>query len=398
MSQTSISRAPRSSCGWEIAGLLCLVSACVFGADSPAPPTDTNKFYAAPLLWKAKIPNGTRSSPAVGHDGAVYLGTQEGKLIALNPDGGLRWTYRTGSEIVASPAIGTDNTIYFGCRDRYCYALADSGRLKWRFATRGWVDASPAIGADESVFFGSWDGTFYALDHQGRPRWQFGSGGPIVSSAAIDASGTVYFGSHDQKFYALNPDGSKRWEYATRGAITSSPALGAEGELYFTSVDGHFYSLAADGTLRWKLHTGGITSSSPVIGPDGTIYVSVNQTHCAILPGGAFRWKRNFWHPEPQRFGESAAAVLANNLVVFCGGDGFVMTVPGDNGTMDWIWNYYLLGPSYSSVGVAADGTVYATGGSIELYALKNPIPLASSAWPMFRGDPQHTGRGPAAK
>ena len=127
--------------------------------------------------------------------------------------------------------------------------------------------------------------------------------------------------------------------------------------------------------------------------PDGTIYVSVNQTHCAVSRAGQFKWLRPFWHPQTNYFGETAAAVLANETVVFTGGDGFVMTVPGDNGDKEWFWNYWLDGPSYSSPLVSPDGTVYVMGISRQLRALQRDIPLAKTPWPIFRANPQRTGR-----
>jgi outer membrane protein assembly factor BamB len=349
-------------------------------------------YYAATNLWKAHIGWGSQSSPALGSNGDIYVGTWNGDLIAFKPDGAECWRFKTGFEIASSPAVGTDGTVYVGCRDRRLYAVDQHGRKRWTFKTGGWVDASAAIGADGTIYFGSWDKQFYALNPDGSKKWKFATGGPIVSSAAIDASGVVYFGSHDRKFYALNPDGTKRWEFATRGAITSSPAVGRDGEIYFTSVDGKFHALHPNGTPRWNLQTGGITRSSPVLAADGTIYVSVNQTHCAISPEGKLKWQRGFWHPQPGSFGESAAAVLGNGSVVFTGGDGYVMTVPSDDGAREWIWNFWLFS-TYSSVVVGRAGDIYAMGLGRELYALRNSVPLAESPWPMFRADPQHTGR-----
>lgn len=356
------------------------------------------QHYAATNLWKAPIGSGSQSSPALGQDGTIYVGTWEGYLIAFTPNGAERWRFKTGFEIASSPAVGADNTVYVGCRDRKLYAVDRLGHKRWAWKTGGWVDASAALGADGTVYFGSWDRTFYALNPDGSKKWAFATGGPIVSSAAIDAGGTIYFGSHDRKFYALNPDGTKRWEFATRGAITSSPAIGRGGEIFFASVDGKFHALNPDGTQRWELQTGGITRSSPVLGADGTIYVSVNASHCAVSAAGDFKWQRAFWHPSPGCFGESAAAVLANGLVVFTGGDGFVMTVPGDDGSEEWMWNFWLNGPSYSSVVVGRDGAIYALGLSVEFHALRNSVPLAESPWPMFRADPQHTGRARAVR
>jgi outer membrane protein assembly factor BamB len=351
------------------------------------------RYYAATNFWKAWIGPGTRSSPALGRDGAIYIGTWRGHLLALNPDGSRRWAFKTDFEMASSPAVGEDETVYIGCRDRRLYAVDRRGRRKWFFQTRGWVDASPALGSDGTIYFGSWDKRFYALNPDGSKRWEFATGGPVVSSAAIGAEGGIYFGSHDRQFYALNPDGSVRWRVATGGAILSSPAIGADGAVYFSSVDGRLYAVNPDGSVRWQLHTGGVTGSSPVLGADGTIFITVNTNHCAVNPDGTFKWVRRFWHPPPGGYGDTAAAVLANGLVIFTGGDGYVMTVPQDSGEREWIWNFWLYAPGHSSVVVAPEGTVYAACLGVYLYALQNDAPLAKTPWPMFRADPQHTGR-----
>ncbi|MCX8092395.1 MAG: PQQ-binding-like beta-propeller repeat protein [Verrucomicrobiae bacterium] len=349
--------------------------------------------YSATNLWKAPGMWGTRSSPALGTDGTIYIGTWSGRLLALNPDGSKRWAFRTGLEMASSPAVGTDETVYIGCRDRRFYAVDRRGKLKWFFPTGGWVDASAALATDGTIYFGSWDKQFYALNPDGSKRWVFSTGGPIVSSAAIGADGTIYFGSHDRNFYALNPDGSLRWRFATGGAILSSPAIGADGAIYFSSVDGKLHALNPDGSARWHLHTGGVTGSSPVLGADGTIFISVNTNHCAVNADGTFKWVRRFWHPGPGAYGDTAAAVLANGHVIFTGGDGYVMTVLHGTGDRDWVWNFWLYAPSHSSVVVSPEGTVYAACTGAYLYALQNNVPLANTPWPMFRADPQHTGR-----
>jgi hypothetical protein len=54
------------------------------------------------------------AGPVIAPDGSVYLGTQEGKLIALHADGKLFWSREVdqGESIVASPAIGADGSVY----------------------------------------------------------------------------------------------------------------------------------------------------------------------------------------------------------------------------------------------------------------------------------------------
>ncbi len=54
------------------------------------------------------------AGPVVAPDGTVYVGTAQGKLIALRPDGGRLWSrdISRGEAIVASPAISSDGSIY----------------------------------------------------------------------------------------------------------------------------------------------------------------------------------------------------------------------------------------------------------------------------------------------
>ncbi|MDH4252248.1 MAG: hypothetical protein OEV27_13790 [Nitrospira sp.] len=54
------------------------------------------------------------AGPVIAPDGSVYLGTQEGKLIALHADGKPFWSRDINKDesIVASPAVGADGSVY----------------------------------------------------------------------------------------------------------------------------------------------------------------------------------------------------------------------------------------------------------------------------------------------
>ncbi|MEM2175649.1 MAG: PQQ-binding-like beta-propeller repeat protein, partial [Candidatus Micrarchaeia archaeon] len=104
-----------------------------------------------------------RSSPAIGKDGTIYVGSWDNYLYAINPDGSLKWKFKTGDNVRSSPAIGKDGTIYVGSYDNYLYAINPDGSLKWKFKTGSSVYSSPAIGKDGTIYVGSWDTYLYAI-------------------------------------------------------------------------------------------------------------------------------------------------------------------------------------------------------------------------------------------
>jgi sugar lactone lactonase YvrE len=70
------------------------------------------------------------SSPALGADGTIYVGSGVWKLSALKPDGTQKWVFPTGGLVFSSPAIGADGTIYVGSADGNLYAIyGNSGGL-----------------------------------------------------------------------------------------------------------------------------------------------------------------------------------------------------------------------------------------------------------------------------
>jgi outer membrane protein assembly factor BamB len=374
-------------CWWQIIFVL-LWTPLVCSAQSPT------------SLWAVRLADFIcTSSPAVATNGTIYVGSFDGNLFAVSPDGKVEWKFKTPMEIKSSPAVGADGTIYFGSRDRKLYALTPVGDLKWTFATGAWVDSSPAIAADGTVYFGSWDTNFYALNPDGSLKWTFPSGGIIDSSPAIGADGAIYFGSHDRYLYAVSSDGKLRWKFLTQGPITSSPAIGADGAIYFSSTDGNFYALNPDGMERWRLHTRGCSASSPVLGKNGDIYLIIYNALDAlgkppedgrldsISPGGKVNWEwtlADVWN-------DTTAVALANGNVYFSWP---WSQLAGALPTQPRIEDIQLGGNISSSPVVTGKGIFYFTCGTDLLaVAPANSAPLAKSSWPMFRANPQHTGR-----
>jgi outer membrane protein assembly factor BamB len=80
----------------------------------------------------------------------------------------LKWSFTTGSSVFSSPAIGADGTVYVGSYGGKLYAISPpangtTGVLKWSFTAGNDVSSSPAIGADGTVYVASYDGRLYAI-------------------------------------------------------------------------------------------------------------------------------------------------------------------------------------------------------------------------------------------
>jgi len=229
--------------------------------------------------WRYDTDDDVDGPPAIGPDGTIYVGCDDGCLYAINADGSLKWKLETGDEIATCPAVGADGTIYVCTSDfgSPLYAVNPDGSIKWESDPALLFNHSPAIAQDGTIVAASSWGQLVAFDPDGQMKWQhdFGEQAGVPSCApAIGPGGTVYVGCDDGRLCRFTPDGRQvEWQYATGGEIRSCPAVDAEGTVYVGSLDRYLYAIRADGSLKWRYETGGPVRSSPAIGADGTIHV-----------------------------------------------------------------------------------------------------------------------------
>ncbi len=331
--------------------------------------------------WEFGTAHAVRSSPAVGGDGTVYVGSHDKHVYALDPDDGSeKWRFKTGDTpdddarvpgVDSSPALGADGTVYFGSIDEHVYALdPDDGSKKWRFNAGGIVRSSPALGADGTVYVGSYDNHLYALDPEdGSEKWRFETGDDVRSSLSVGADGTVYVGSYDNHLYALDPeDGSEKWRFETGGDIFSSPAVSPGGTIYVGSNDNRVYALHADGTKKWSRVSGNARSilSSPALGADGTVYVGSRDHHVYALDptDGTERWRYETGGPI-----DASPALGADGTIYIGSYDNHVYALDPDDGSKKW--SYATDSVILSSPAVGADGTVFIGSDDYKLHAIR---------------------------
>ena len=120
----------------QILLMIAMVALVGCGKKAPVQPSATNTETTKPeptkaeataevKLWEFETGGFVPSSPAIGSDGTVYVGSYDNRLYAINGKSGVKlWEYETGGAIgESSPAIGSDGTVYVGSDDKKLYAI-----------------------------------------------------------------------------------------------------------------------------------------------------------------------------------------------------------------------------------------------------------------------------------
>lgn len=259
-------------------------------------------------VWSSRIGSGFFSSPAVGPDGKLFIGSTDSTFYCLNSDGGVEWTFTEPTDFVdTTPVIvvganDSDYALIFGSWDGFVYAVHSSGDLLWSYETLNAVVASPLV-IGQRVFVGSSDGFLYCLDiDDGGLVWDYLVDSEVQSSP-VYFGGRLFVGDRSNKVHALDPQtGAVEWvvdltqlepfeKPEQQHRIAASLAVSADGLLLVPSGDGVLYALEAEGDLAWYFDATAEIDSQPVVGPDGSIYFGCRDGYLYALDAqGFFSW------------------------------------------------------------------------------------------------------------
>lgn len=332
---------------------------------------------------------GTRGWPAtVSEGGILYVGTMDGRVVALNPDSGSRrwdWqpTAKQGGQVASFLSCGTGGSLVGGLlygapaianglvhvafHTGMVYAIdALSGTQKWDYDLRSTVSGGVAVD-NNTVFIGSSNGKLSALDAgNGSLKWEFSTENEVWAIPAV-VNGVVYFGSLDHSFYALNAaDGTKRWAFKTGGGIASTPLV-VDGVVYIGSFDNKFYAIDADtGTQKWVFEGAGNWFWSQAAYGNGTIYAGCldHKVYAMDAGNGSMVWPKPFDAGSLVR----ASPVIAGGVLVVASEEGHIYGL--DLKTGEKTWEFDGVTTKVLSPLCAAGGTVYINSQDNKLYAL----------------------------
>lgn len=290
----------------------------------------------------------------------IYLGSREGRLVAVNlADQSRQWseqvkmttqtgylscggcgTTTTGVPVYGTPLV-SGGLVYFAGYNGKIYAFNSSniGQARWVYPRDGFL--KPFVGGlvtdEKKLFIGCADGKVYALDAAtGDKLWEHATGDKIWATPAFLKS-TVYngstgqtinqdklfIGSYDKKFYALNPaDGSKIWEFPAKGVFVNTPLL-FDSNIYVGSLDRNLYALKDnDGSLIWKFMAKKGFWAKPAVW-NGNIYAGSLDGFVYVLKADTGEQVAALNLKDPI----AADPVVVNNSVIFATRKGVVYSV-----------------------------------------------------------------------
>lgn len=342
------------------------------------------------ILWKTDELGWVDGAPAIGPDGTLYaVSNDEGEIFALDSKTGKKkWTtdvtkhpikyeimqHIPGQEdtnaFSSSPVIGPNGKVYVGSLDKRVYALdSKTGVIKWTFMTGDTIQSSPVIGPGDMVIIGSGDGTYFALNGRtGAKMWAFNANMEgALPTPNVGSNGLIYlygYSGGSAKLYALDSSGKITWERKLKDGFSMETAVGFDGTVY-ACIGTRIYALdGTTGTVKWKFDAGS-ELELPTDGLNNMLYVTSHdwKLYAIDCKTGVKKWTIN------NIDSVFPCLVIGSDGTVYvgCTNPPGLEALNGKTGKRKWV--VQMLGPASNGI-IDANDTIYTSSANI-LYAIK---------------------------
>jgi len=351
--------------------------------------------------WNITLEGKVTSSPVIGPDGTIYVGSNNESLYAINPDGSLKWKENIEHNLYYPPTINKNGTLYFhlSVDKEKLYAYSEEGEQIWNITPESLhgVESnfgySPVINSNNTIFIEE-SGGLSAVNPNGTIKWRVYQDeimGFMQHSPAMDSNGIIYFVTANGYLNAYYPNGTKKWEKGlpipggdySPSFFVLSPVISPDNSIYViggTSRSQYFVSVKPDGDIKHKKEQKTSILSQLVLGPRENLYYG-NGGFKSIYKNGTLRWSINL-EGETIRQGEWFVPAI--------GADGtiYVRTVNktigrfygiNSDGSIKWMISK---NSNFTSPAIGSDGTVYVGNENGKLYAIGPSSPTVDITRP----------------
>jgi len=219
-------------------------------------PNSDNRLYAlnpnGELLWTFAAKQPLWSQPILVAE-TLVISSMDHNVYGVDPASGEKiWTLDTGGAIVSSPTLGEDEVVFVGTLKQQVLAInSASGRSEWSYDAPGWVWGSPTY-IDGQVLAADLEGTVFALDAAtGRELWSVDTEGAITGAPLV-YNNHIYVLNESGQVISFTLDGTIQWTKNVEAALYGSPI--AAGELILIGVgtsDALVLALDENGDTVW---------------------------------------------------------------------------------------------------------------------------------------------------
>ncbi|HEY3493601.1 MAG TPA: PQQ-binding-like beta-propeller repeat protein [Polyangiaceae bacterium] len=105
--------------------------------------------------------------PGIAPDGNLLVGTTDGYLHSLRPDGSFRWSYTLRGGVLGRPAWNAEGLALASARRNGLYAVAPDGALAWVSAIPGGTTSAPVVDGEGKIWVTTGGGALLAFTARG---------------------------------------------------------------------------------------------------------------------------------------------------------------------------------------------------------------------------------------
>ena len=292
----------------------------VGGADRNVTLIDRNN---GEVLWRSRLDGALRAGPLLDED-RLYIATEaqpQAHVYGLRlRDGKVQWKTQTGS--VTAPLAFDDNALYVGTEDGVAMRLEpEKGHIQWRARLNGAIRASPMV-TEHGIVVATSESMLYLLDRNtGTVRRKLELPGPVSATPASDGQ-FVYLATLNGRIVAVHlASWTAIWDRSAGDAVYGAPALVAD-TLYVLARDGRLWVIPVttpDFATSHPLDIVATAGPTPLV--SGVLVGSVTGEVLLVDPRtGSIRWRAQVEGPieEPP--------LVQNRQVVVVGGKGNIHT------------------------------------------------------------------------
>lgn len=217
--------------------------------------------------------------------------------------------FHAGERPTSLPVLTPNGTVYVGTAEGYVHALAPDGTYLWGYTLRGPVVGELALGATATVLVAT-PRRVYAIRSDGTLLWVFESPIAVRTGLASDGTGRFFFASDDGRLFALSGRGALVAHVDGKVPLSTPPVgLGVEIGVGAGRVDGSAIVTLGFKTRRFEL--GGVARE--LFACSGVAFCAlVNREVLGVADEGA-RFRHTALHASAAR---DRLAVLAKPRVL----------------------------------------------------------------------------------